>query len=569
MENNDKIYKKNEALTSKLNICYYSTLSQPEENDINDNINPIFNLLAKFKEIITILNTNDKDTLKFLYFNRIKAHKILYESEENISIEEYSQDLNFYVYLSLLIEENPNVVNYTYSLKLIQSLSEQQTREKNQKIKKIILAKIIIELIANYEQIDSEDNADNKNIEDVKRIKIYNIKVINENIKEFEEFISEEAIFSKRIDEIYAEIIKFFILKEQLCSVKTYDLIKQIDLESIYLTKIMFNGLSSILIKNEVYIKAYIIKDYDDLFDIKKINFYYILLKYILKYNYYIYQIPFLSETRNKIKKIINANIEKFKNSIKQKRDQNDKIEYVLKCFIEYDYYYNKSIKAYKEKIESTSRMVSNSSNPMDSLLSSNAFNYGINGSQVSSSGSGYFSGESFKKAKERSGRTYEGYEEEQESEFDILKRTNKDDIVLKILIESNFEYEFYKENNETKEKLAAIIIQSRNENINIETVKSKNEILDNNYKNLLNFIKDIISKIKSEFTNNFDFKVNFNFKSNNFNKNKFNTYCYYKLNIPNEKSSEFKDANIFNIKDYSELEGITLLVNEINARRD
>ena len=49
----------------------------------------------------------------------------------------------------------------------------------------------------------------------------------------------------------------------------------------------MFDGLSSILNKNREYIKEYIIEKYEGLFDDKKINFYYILLKYILKYNHY------------------------------------------------------------------------------------------------------------------------------------------------------------------------------------------------------------------------------------------------------------------------------------------
>ena len=140
----------------------------------------------------------------------------------------------------------------------------------------------------------------------------------------------------------------------------------------------MFDGLSILLIKNGEYIKEYIIEKYEDLFDDKKINFYYILLKYILKYNHYIFQIPFLFETRNKIRKIIKDNIDKFNTSLKQRRDHKDRIEYVLKCFIEFNYYNNKSIKVLKEK-ESTSRMVSNSSNHMDFEASNNLNNFGIN----------------------------------------------------------------------------------------------------------------------------------------------------------------------------------------------
>ena len=143
------IYIKNDTLKTKLNICYYSTLAQHEKNDIKDNINPLFKLLSKFDEITNILNTDDQDILKFLFFNRIKAHEILYKNEEIISIKD-KKEFNYFIYLSLLIEENVNVVNYIYSFELIKNLNDQQTKEKPRKIRKIILAKIILELIINY-----------------------------------------------------------------------------------------------------------------------------------------------------------------------------------------------------------------------------------------------------------------------------------------------------------------------------------------------------------------------------------------------------------------------------------
>ena len=346
-------------------------------------------------------------------------------------------------------------------------------------------------------------------------------------------------------------------------------MIKQIELDSIYLTKTMFKGLSDILDKNEDYRKDYILENYEDLFDINKINFYYILLKDILKCNIYIYQIPFLSETRNKIKKIINANIENFNNSLKQKRDHNDRIEYVLRSFIEYDYYRSKSIKVYKEKMESTSRMVSNASNPLDSIISNNPINYGMIGNQANSSSSGYFSGSSFKKVKEHSGRNFEGYEEEEtESEWDMLKRTQKNDIAFKFLINSSFEYKFYEENNKIKEQLSEIRIQNNKEGTNFKTVKSENEILNNNYKMLLKFLEDTINKIKSNFENNFEFKITFEFNSNNVVEHRFNTNCLYQLNIENENPAEFKDFDIFNNTN-NEVQGLSYLLNELNARRD
>ena len=59
--------------------------------------------------------------------------------------------------MSLLIEENSNLVNYIYSYNLINNINEIQNMEKDKVIKKTILAKIIIDLIANYEQNDYND----------------------------------------------------------------------------------------------------------------------------------------------------------------------------------------------------------------------------------------------------------------------------------------------------------------------------------------------------------------------------------------------------------------------------
>ena len=87
-----------------------------------------------------------------------------------------------------------------------------------------------------------------------------------------------------------------------------YNIIIQLDLESIDITKIIFDGIHDIL-ENKENIFKYIILDNDDLFDNSKINFYYILLKYILKKSIFIYQIDFLMKTRGIIIKLIKSNI--------------------------------------------------------------------------------------------------------------------------------------------------------------------------------------------------------------------------------------------------------------------
>ena len=132
------------------------------------------------------------------------------------------------------------------------------------------MAKIIFDLITNYEN-------DEKNEEfDFKRIKDFNEKIIKENINEFKIFdLKENNIFNKNIEEIYSDIIKYFIENQKLDDSDDYTekIFKEIDLKSLNLTKNMFDNLSKILDKEKKYLKQFIIEEYDDLFKSHIINF--------------------------------------------------------------------------------------------------------------------------------------------------------------------------------------------------------------------------------------------------------------------------------------------------------
>lgn len=155
--------------------------------------------------------------------------------------------------------------------------------------------------------------------------------------------IKEDDILYDTIEEIYTEIIKNLIIQKKLDgSHDSFKLIEEINLKSLNLTKKMFDELKEILDKDKDYIKEYIITKFDDIFDKKILDFYNILLNYIIKSDFYIFQIPFLFETRDKIKKIVKENINKFYPSIKNNQNFQE-IEQVLKAFIEYEYYLNKS----------------------------------------------------------------------------------------------------------------------------------------------------------------------------------------------------------------------------------
>lgn len=564
-------YTKNEQLSKKLNLCYTASLLFSEKNDEKENNNPIFKLLSNLQEIESILNLNENDSIRFLYFNRIKSHSILYDNEEviNIKLINDNDKLDFYIYLCFLIEENLSVVNYIYSINVIKKINDMQTRIKNEKIQKLIMAKIIIVLINNYEQSDNEEDTDST---DLNSLKNFNMEIINDNIKELNQYnLNKNNFLSKKLEEIYSEIIKYLIINNKLDDSEfTNNILKQINLKYIYITKVMFDEIAKLLKSENDYIKDYVIKEYNDLFDLKKINFYYILIRYILKITFYIYEIPFLLETMIKIKTLIKQNISSLGHSIKQNRPYKDKIEFVLKAFIEYKYYYDKSIKAIRANANAnTSQQNSNASNQVNISNRSNNNYYGnsinINNSESSS---GFFSNSSYKRAKEDSGRNFDSFTEEPVNQFEEFEKKYRNEIIFQILQNSSFKYEFKIINKQVTFNCISIIINGQNVQKTYDEIKditSDNRNLLNNFLKFKEFLEFFENKIQSSYKNKFTFEVTLKFESNSVKLSIFQVDCIYILQINGEEPIEFKDSDIFN----NELrENLFLLLNEINEGR-
>ena len=571
MEEKFKYYMKN-TLSKKLNLCYFSTLFFPEKNDMEENKNPINKLITTFPEIEAIVNLGETDVLKFLYFNRIATHAILYEEEELINIKNANEDkLEFYQYLCLLIEENSSVVNYIYSIELIKKINELQTKLKNEKILKFIIAKIILIFINNFEQSDNEENTNGNYSEDLDNIKKFNSKIIESNIDELKQFKITSKDFSfKTLESIYIDIIKYLFVNKKLDdSEDTNNIIKQINLKNFYITKVIFDEILVLLRKENDFIKDYIISDYNDLFNLTKINFYYMLIKYILKNTFYIYEIPLLLETRNRILKLIKENISGLYVSMKQNRNYNDKIEFVLSAFIEYKYYIGKSKKIYTINANAnTSQQASNQSNQPYIPNRSGSYNYGNVVIPNSSDTSGFFSNSSYKKAKEESGRSFEGYMEENVNEFKELEKKFGETTVFKFLKNSSFKFEIKKVDNEKKIKCILIKIDGKEENLNFDEIRNftcENKIINNNFKNLIEFLNSFQNRIISSYTNDSTFSVTLNFRSNTVDSSVFLVDCTYLLEITDEDPMEYKDEDIFNTNEVNQ-NGFLSLINEINA---
>ena len=315
-------------------------------NLINNNEeDPIIKIVYNFEDFKKIEINNIK-ILDFLYFNIEKVNKMLYDSDKVINVistNDCEIKLSYYFYLSLLICYNKNIINFEYNINIINKIFNQKFDDSKQ-LKKIIKSKIISDLIHNYKGFDNYK--EDENSEQFGNIINDSVKIIINNINIFKELNLEIKNFKGlKIDEIYIKIINELIIKKKLEEYEySYNIIEQLDLESINLTKSMINELSKILDDNNNYIKDYIISKYNDLLDIKKINFFFILLKYILKNSIYIYQIPFLFKTKKAIILIIKSDLNKLL-SFDIEDNIKKRMEYIIEIITDSKYYFLKYIK--------------------------------------------------------------------------------------------------------------------------------------------------------------------------------------------------------------------------------
>ena len=109
----------------------------------------------------------------------------------------------------------------------------------------------------------------------------------------------------------------------------------------------MFEKIKKILDIKNSEIKDKLILKFEDLINDTKINFYFILLKYILKESIFIYQINFLLITRKYILELIRANSNIFLSSdvINLNRRNKDRLNYIIERIIDSKYYINEYIK--------------------------------------------------------------------------------------------------------------------------------------------------------------------------------------------------------------------------------
>ena len=318
----EKRFSLRKKIRFKISLSYSSTLN--DSTEISNNY-PIYNLLSKYSEIEDIMKEDNLELLKFFYFNRKQINELIYNEEEVIEINSKIIKNKYidYFYLTLLIEDNINILNYEYNLDFIKEINDQIKGTNNDYLRELMISKIIFVLIKNYKGTDEYDENDKSEIEELEK---HNLERIEYNVNKLKELnLESDEIIITKIDEIYTGIIIDLIKTNKIDDIKYINnIIKQLDLENIYITKTIYDGLASILISDSNYMKRYKISSKKDLYNDDIINFYYILFKYILKKPIYIYHIPFLDEARKKILEII-----------KNDREKNDseKLEYIIDFF--------------------------------------------------------------------------------------------------------------------------------------------------------------------------------------------------------------------------------------------
>ena len=243
-------------------------------------------------------------------------NKILYDNDKIINIDDFFgkiTDLSFHFFLCMIINYNKNVINYSFSINYIRQIHDLKENCNNKVYKKLILSKIILELIDIYKSSYDYYKIDKKELNEIEN----KTKIDFQTINNIDLIINEKDLISKRVEELYIKIIYALIENKKLEDQEyIYDIINQLDLDNIIITKKMFQQLSLLLNSNNKFVNDYILISIDDLFDFKKVNFYYILFKYILKSAIYIYQNDFLNETRKTIIKIIHFKSDKFNTNL-------------------------------------------------------------------------------------------------------------------------------------------------------------------------------------------------------------------------------------------------------------
>ena len=506
---------------------------------------PTNKLLSNFTEINKDLFIDKNKGLKFLYFKRIKINIILYDEEKMININSNFIDNNKianYFYLSLLIRDNLDIINYNFLIDLIKKFKEKNKNNFNL-ITNIIKSKIILELIEYYKKNNNYEEEEEEEKE-LKKIYAGNVSIITNNIKileNFNLFYSLKDIKEKKIDSIYIDIIISLIKQDKFSDYEnTKQILEQLDFENIDITKTMFDELKKVFDSNEDYIQNYNLDTFDDLKNSKIINFYYLLIKYIFKNPIYIYNINFLYNNRNKIIKII-------KDEKQLYTITDEKVKDIINLITDSKYYTS----LYLQK--------NNNNNISDKE--------GKNKNLPSSS----------KSTEEKSSKDNEINIEKKENEINEKDENLSQNEINESIKETFYDSKFLVK-NDNKGKIYFYLLNddkkgdklSEDRKKKYNKLEDETQILEKNFKKFLEFLYGFKKQLEKDFKNKYNLILILHFYQNENNKKNSNSifninfkYYYYPPN--KNRLSSFKDENILINGLEGILQGYYFLISDIN----
>ena len=540
---------------------------------MNNSTNPLIKeKISNIDDITKIYEENKDKNKKLFYSCREEIHKILHDSQiffyfdENQDLTDIKEDLPIseLFYLSLLVLNNAEL-DFIYSFNYIILIYNylKQNVNNNEQYKKIIISKILDCIIENYKDIEEYE---------------YECEYTHKKeLKEIESFIQANLndYGRKKIDAIYLDIIISLIKNHEFDNYDScYDIIKQLDLENIDITPMIFEGLSKTLNNKAEYMDYYIINYKDDLMNETKINFYYIIIKFILK-QYDLNNIEFLNENIKQFKKILEDENGSF--VISHKSPQNFKpllnILNIENSTYNYDNSKNNQYSISISNNESLEKNIKNGNNDFTDNSSSNLDN---NKNLYSSS---VFNNASLEKYMRNGNRDFthdssSNLDNSEHKEYrNILDSKIEPKKAKKILEKFQFKIIISRDKEEINVKFYDITYGKDDERIddidnlgkNMEIKNKNDEIIYNNYKKLLFFLEEIEDYIKKSDIKIKKCDLEFLLNLEGINNDIYNILCTIKFNnIFDNKEYQFKDENILVNSIDSKSKGFLYLINEL-----
>ena len=537
-KNNTKVFLSYKGLMNQSEIFDIVNEDKNEQNIIT---NPFYKLIENYESIKLIIGSKIENIMEYLYLNRKQIHQILYNEDAIIYINnDIITKFEDYYYLYSLIRCEEDLINYTYDITLINNL-DKILKKTGAGIKKIILAKILLQLINNYIYFDDAE----ENYVELTNQCINLINTEKNNLERYNIYkdLNQLNFSELKIDEIYCEIILSLLKNNKLDdSNDTIDLLNELNIINLRLNKTIFNGLLKVLKKDNL--KSYLISSYDDLFIKDKLIFYYILFKYILKSSDYIFHIPFLFETREEIIKIINEHFYEFLFYFNEGDNKENKniVKEVLKYFIELEFYINECQNKKKSK-----------SNLDDNLKSDNARKYSI--LEYIPIRRNSFGTDEINSSFNNSTLSDISFNRNSFGEYEKNKKEDVEDMAYNFMSESTFtiNINYKKGEKEAFLKYKKIICKEKEFKIeDVKNIESEDVIIDSNFKQFLQFLDDVEKELKSKYKREKEIDIDLKFIMTN--EDSYGINCIYEVKSKDFYEKYLEDEDILNNNYYYDL---------------